>query len=339
MKALTVRIIALVLSVVLVFGLAAFFLFVPGSGGRPNANGVAKDTVIIEMNEDYSVTADEFFYYVFMSRDNYIDQYGPEIFDLYPFLELSILSQVDDLLIGNNAFVMWGKEEGFELTEEDLEEFDIQLDDMKASLLASGKRLKTYLKENNLNAELFRRIYLRDAYVEKFLYDYLTPEHPALAVTEAQIGKYIVDKGVLGAKHILFAYDTYESPEKCLLAAQEVLDRLLEGEDFDELMWTYTNDESGLSANPDGYTFRTGEFVPEFEATTKELDIGQMSELVESEYGYHIILRITADTELVKIWVQQVRIEEIRSSYERILDPRPTEARDSLVLGEMKPVV
>jgi len=339
MKTAVVRVIALVLCVGLIFGLATFFMQVPGGGWRRNANGVSADTVMIEMNEGYSVTADEYFYYAFMSRDSYISQYGAEIFEIIPSLSDNVLTQVDGVLIGNNAFAMWGKEAGFELSEEDAAVFDVQLAEMTASLKASGKRIEAYFKENNLTVELFRRIFLRDAYVEKFLSDYLTPDHPALAVNDKEINDYIDKNGVMGAKHILFAFDSYSSEDKCRATARDVLERIKEGEDFDTLMNEYTDDASGLSANPDGYVFRTGEFVPEFEEATKSLKTGETSELIETEYGYHIIQRIDVNKDQVKIWVQQNKVAEKRDEYEQRLNPRATEAREGLNLIDMKPVV
>ena len=82
--------------------------------------------------------------------------------------------------------------------------------------------------------------------------------------------------------------------------AEEILSRLraVEGEEqrslFDELMNQYSED--GRDANgdlyaPDGYTAVPGEMVPEFEETSLALPIGGLSGIVESTYGYHIILR------------------------------------------------
>ena len=52
------------------------------------------------------------------------------------------------------------------------------------------------------------------------------------------------------------------------------------------------SEDTGLAANPDGYAFTTGEMVQEFEDATRALEPGQISGLVESSYGYHIILRL-----------------------------------------------
>jgi len=77
--------------------------------------------------------------------------------------------------------------------------------------------------------------------------------------------------------------------------ANEILARIRDGEDFDTLMFEYSEDP-GLSEYPEGYTFGPGEFVSEFEETTRNLEIGEI-EMVESQFGYHIIKRIEPDLE------------------------------------------
>ena len=59
-------------------------------------------------------------------------------------------------------------------------------------------------------------------------------------------------------------------------------------------MHAYSQD-SGLANSPDGYTFTAGEMVAAFEDTTRSLEYGEISEVVQSPYGYHIILRQRPD--------------------------------------------
>jgi len=80
--------------------------------------------------------------------------------------------------------------------------------------------------------------------------------------------------------------------------ATAILERLAEGEDFATLMAVYGEDP-GMQANPDGYTFIRGDMVGEFEAATLELEIGEISGLVPTSFGYHIILRIEPDPDNV----------------------------------------
>ena len=91
---------------------------------------------------------------------------------------------------------------------------------------------------------------------------------------------------------------------------------------FDELM-NANSEDSGLAANPDGYTFTAGEMVEPFETATRALTPGQISDIVESDYGYHIILRLDPSqvaavrdkwetahmSELTQQWVEEAEIE------------------------------
>ena len=44
-----------------------------------------------------------------------------------------------------------------------------------------------------------------------------------------------------------------------------------------------------------GYVFTAGEMVAEFEEGTRALEFGAVSGIVESSYGYHIIMRVELD--------------------------------------------
>ena len=346
MKVIFIRVIAVTLCVITVFGLVALFLRRKDEENIPdvtqiansNPDGIKPDTVMITMNESYSATADEYFYHAMGMRNEYIKQYGAEVFDNNPLLIISILNEVDSILIDNAAYKLWGNEVGFELTEADLADFEEQVEQLKAYLLESGTTFATHLKNNNLNEELFRRVYLTNMYVNKFVSDYLMAELPNVEVTEEEIDTHLAEHAVYAAKHILLNEETAEEYEMILTVADDILARLDDGTDFDTLMFEMSKDP-GLMENPNGYTFREGEFVPEFEAVTKELEIGEISGIVESEYGIHIIMRTEIDRETVKYWIQQEKMEQKRLEYEQRLNPVTTEVRNNLELLDMKPII
>lgn len=70
--------------------------------------------------------------------------------------------------------------------------------------------------------------------------------------------------------------------------AEDILAKAKAGEDFAQLAKTYTEDP-GSKDNGGEYIFGYGQMVPEFEKTAFELNPGQISDLVETTYGYHII--------------------------------------------------
>lgn len=83
------------------------------------------------------------------------------------------------------------------------------------------------------------------------------------------------------AKHILVSDETL---------AEEILAKIVGGEDFDKLMNEYSEDP-GLASYPDGYVFTTGEMVQEFEDTAFAIEAGTVSDVVKTDYGYHILKR------------------------------------------------
>ena len=82
------------------------------------------------------------------------------------------------------------------------------------------------------------------------------------------------------ARHILL-----ETEEE----AQEVLDLLEQGEDFHELAATYSTDPGSKDRGGDLGWFMYESMVPEFAEAAFAMDEGEISEPVESEFGFHII--------------------------------------------------
>lgn len=108
---------------------------------------------------------------------------------------------------------------------------------------------------------------------------------------------------VLSAKHILISNQSRTDAE-ALALAKDLYSQLAASTFspalFDELMNTYSEDgrnADGTLGAPDGYTFGPGEMVPEFEAGTKALALGAVSQPIKTDYGYHIILRTAPDLE------------------------------------------
>lgn len=123
--------------------------------------------------------------------------------------------------------------------------------------------------------------------------------------TDDEVLAYVNDELELySVKHILrftIDPDTGDSLTEAEIADQKALcDDIiaqLEASDnvpelFDSLMHEYSED-TGLAAYPDGYlATEKGQMVTEFEEASLALEVGEFSGIVESDYGYHIILRL-----------------------------------------------
>lgn len=161
------------------------------------------------------------------------------------------------------------------------------------------------------------------SYYVTALQEQLFPDVP----TDNELKTYIEENDVLYAKHILLM--TIDPSTNLVLdeatvaqkkaTAEDILKQLRASSDllgdFDALMNQHSED-TGLAAYPDGYIFTANEMVQEFETATRNLEYGQISDLVESSFGYHIILRLDpADTDEVITSCQSARMDEQISTW------------------------
>ena len=134
---------------------------------------------------------------------------------------------------------------------------------------------------------------------------------------------YFINPFTMRASHILI-YDPEHTDEN-RTKIEQILDRLNNGEDFAELAMEYSDDSSAENGGDLG-TFGLGEMVPEFENAALALEPGEISGIVETEYGFHII-KLTEKTE-----ESIVPIEDVRSSIDSyLLNLRSTEAMEELI--------
>lgn len=75
-----------------------------------------------------------------------------------------------------------------------------------------------------------------------------------------------------------------------LTRAEELLERARAGEDFAELASAYSQDPASAAAGGDLGWFRRGAMTGAFDEVTFELPEGAVSDVVETVYGFHIIL-------------------------------------------------
>ena len=124
------------------------------------------------------------------------------------------------------------------------------------------------------------------------------------------------DDNVFGAKHILILTTGMDDQEKAEAkkTIQGYLDNILDSDDpvstFDQYMNEHSED-SGLANYPDGYTYLSGDMVSEFEDAVASLKVGEIApEVVESSYGYHIIMRIEPDADEIDDETLEDRYQE-----------------------------
>ena len=123
----------------------------------------------------------------------------------------------------------------------------------------------TFLKENSLTDE-----YVRSLIADNLLSGALSKRHAAPTSAEQ-----------VHASHILVA--TKET-------GQEVLDKLAQGAAFADLAAQYSTDTGSKDKGGDLGWFPRGVMVSAFDQAAFSLEPGKVSQLVQTDFGYHIIL-------------------------------------------------
>ncbi len=120
--------------------------------------------------------------------------------------------------------------------------------------------------------------------------------------------------------------------------AREVREKLQAGEDFAALAETYSQDPGSAARGGDLGWFGRGMMVQPFEDAAFSLDIGEISEPVQTDFGWHIIQVLgheerpmpadrleAAKEQAFREWLRQVRAEAEVEIYDWWKDHVPTE--------------
>lgn len=207
------------------------------------------------------------------------------------------------------------------------EKYEVDLDDEeKTKAENAAQTYYSSLGEREIelmgvNEKTIRSLYMELARAEK-MYQYTIKDiNPEISDDEAR---------TITVQHILiktYALDgagkkieyTQKAKEEAYEKAREALAAAREGEDFDALIRKYSEDDKAT------YSFGKGEMDETFETAAFNLGTGEISDIVETEFGYHIIKCISifdreeTDANKVKI-VEQRREEAFGQEYDAYVE-------------------
>ena len=129
---------------------------------------------------------------------------------------------------------------------------------------------------------------LMNKYYEKMIVDKMISEDDIREAFDKQ-------KEEVKASHILIGYSgargsrAKRSKDEALKLARELSKRAKAGEDFVGLVKQYSDDPSAKRNNGDLGYFTWGRMVPEFQKAAFAMKVGEISDPVETPYGFHII--------------------------------------------------
>lgn len=172
------------------------------------------------------------------------------------------------------------------------------------------------------STEDFFRYALELQQLETKLRSYMTSEATGeLAADDATIENDVY-KNFYRAKQVLIKNDNGKSKTQNLELANKILSDALSGENFDTLIEEYSEDTTGGD-----YCFTSGQLLEEFENAVSSISSGEIySEVVETEVGYHIVMR----TDITEDYINS-HFDDLRSAYlARRFNETLTEYSDTL---------
>lgn len=245
-------------------------------------SGCAKNTqdIAIQVNKEI-ISLEEYEREFEVYKNLYERQYGENALSQEGINGKTIGQELRDNLVQKlttDALIeKESRDKGFDITKEELE---TNISDYKEEIGGEDKYLE-FLDNNNLTEDYFKENMRKTLLLEKHK-DYIMKD---FEISEDQSIKYFNEhkEGIveIRASHILFSNEE---------DAKRVEEDLRNGAKFEDLARIESLDSvSALNGGDLGY-FSRGNMIPEFEENAFLLDIGEVSDVLKTEVGYHIIL-------------------------------------------------
>lgn len=257
--------------------------------------------------ESSSCTLPEIMVYMTNIQNRYESVYGTEIWDT-DANGVTLEENVKDIALAQIAQI-----KTMNLM---AEKYQVQLDEGEKAQVENAAKAyfdslsTTEIEKMGVSEKTIRSLYAEFALAQK-VYQYTIKDiNPEISDDEAR---------TITVQHILiktYALDgtgkkieyTEKAKQDAYQTACEVLALAREGEDFDELIRKYSEDDKST------YSFGKGEMDQAFETAAFNLGTDEISDIVETEYGYHIIKCLTTfdkdETDANKIKIVEQRREE-----------------------------
>ena len=205
------------------------------------------------------------------------EQYGrvPEEYKQFITKEMLLNQSINELLLLQEA-----EKQGISITKEELSKV---IDDAIAQSGLSKDDFDKTLEEQNLTMEFVEDYYKNQIVINNLLNKTVLSK---IIISSSEIEEYynnnkneFITPEQVRVRHILV-----NSSEE----AESILKELKDGADFIELAKEKSTCPSASEGGDLGY-FANGQMVKEFEDAAFALEVGELSPVVETQFGYHII--------------------------------------------------
>jgi len=212
--------------------------------------------------------------------------------------------------------------------------------------IGSEKKLEQYYQKSILEIKEEFRVIVKEQMVSQRMQGKITS---SVQVTPKEVKTYfsnlsedsipLIESEVEYA-HILFnAKESEAEKQQAKDRLNSLRERIIKGEDFSTLAILYSDDEGSAKNGGDLGFMGRAELVPEFSIVAFKLKNKAVSEIIETEYGYHIMelikrrgQKVNVRHILIKVKVGEEQIEKTKNLADSVYNLLET---DTLTFGEL----
>lgn len=132
---------------------------------------------------------------------------------------------------------------------------------------------------------------------------------------EEQRGRFVKNEDQWSARHILLIPSTIRDDEATIQELENIRQKIIDGEDFAKMANDYSEDPGSAKSGGELGWYGKGVFAAEFEKVMTEIEPNVISEIFETEFGYHFLEVI--DTRNYDMTRDLIRDEAYQILYER----------------------
>jgi peptidyl-prolyl cis-trans isomerase C len=151
--------------------------------------------------------------------------------------------------------------------------------------------------------------------------------------------QYFQQEDQVAARHIILTTEGVEESERAALREEleGIRQEIVDGADFAEMAREHSQGPTAANGGDLG-TFGRGQMVPEFENAAFDLEVGEISSVIETQFGYHIVQvteRVPAQTQSYEEAQQRIRQFLTEEARNQGAQAYVTELRESAEVEEL----
>ncbi len=277
-----------------------------GDSNTPNASldGLTDDTVVATLN-GHDLTYGMYRYLYLTIENNYLSN-DADFLKNNENAEETLKNEAIYAAAQFYAIKDEAAKNSVTLSESDISEIDSYINMFKSS----SEDFDATLREINLTEALYRE-FLEITTLENNLIAKVYEDPSIVGINKSDIVDKLMSDEYVRVMHILYADKA--TAEGVLEQAKNATD-----EEFYEL--AQEAEDTGMIGNKGGYYFTYDEMVKPFEEASFALKEGETSDLVQSDYGYHIIRRLEKDKAYVEENIDTLSQRFLQVEYYKQLD-------------------